>query len=769
MTDAMMATEPQQEPQPMQAAPAWTPDDYWAAAPREQLGALMDERVTRFYEALKETGRLSLWQRSLAAYYGEDPDSGASSHGVSFAGTQGEVVLACANHYGSLVNHAHVLITASRPAAKPQAANTTYGATEDTLLADRIIEYDLHHKGLEDAQKHVARLAYQCGEGWLYQAWDTQAGRAYGADPETGKRVYEGDVKLIPLAPIDVIRDPHHAVSPTQEHEWLIVRRPMNRHKLLAQFPEHAAVIRALKPVSDTDKDRVLRMTGGRTGTVTDEVWGYELFHAPSCIAGMHAGRYALMLETTCVLATPLPYETLPVHAMYADHEEGSAFGFSPAWNLLGPQQQLNAAMSTVATNHDAFGIQSVWMPPGEDEPDVTIVGGLRFVRTQVRPEALQLLTVAKESFDWIALQQDVMQTLIGINDVVRGDPGANTKSGASQAFIAAMALQIMSGPQQGYARLLERSYSALIGIYKAFVKAPRLLELAGDDMASTVKQWTGQDLQGVSRIIVQIGNPAMNTLAARKELADEYAERGWITTPEQYAMVLTTGRVEPILKRDRDEMRLIAKENEALRRGTPELKALIEQGPPQPPMVMPGDPMAMQAMAEHEQAVAAYEAQLNAQLEAVAPVIKYHRHLLHLREQSAVVNAPEALDDPMLAKVAAAHLAWHERERARMVAEEPWLLEALGEPLTPSEQMMAQGPPPGPDVAGMPGEGGIPAPSPANDNGMPPMAANDNAPPDQRGPVVGIEGMPSPGQAPLMPLMPDGSGRARVDVGGIG
>ena len=127
MTNAIAATQ-----QPMMPAqptppppPVWQEGrDLWAAAPTEQLGKQMLVRVERFYDVIKTCGRLDMWRRMTAAYYGEDPDGGGAAHSDSFAGDQGEVVLARSNECGALIEHLHVIITGARPAAQVIACAT---------------------------------------------------------------------------------------------------------------------------------------------------------------------------------------------------------------------------------------------------------------------------------------------------------------------------------------------------------------------------------------------------------------------------------------------------------------------------------------------------------------------------------------------------------------------------------------------------------------------------------------------------------------------
>lgn len=722
MTDMALPAEEIEEPAPARPqARAWEPGDYWAAAPMAELGALVRRRVLGYYAEVEAQGLLSMWRRAHAQYYGlGDGHSYATAAAVAFGGEQGERVAVDINHFGSVLDLDHTLITSVRPAARAQATNSTYGATEETLLAEQILEHDLHHKYLEESLKRVAMLARQYGEGTLVQTWDPTRGQPYGTDPETGRVVHEGDVLDLACGPLDIIRDHTQPMSETRERDWVIVRRAVNRFELAHQYQEHEETILALPSVADGGDDAVQiaphteRGDASASSCKSDEVFVFELYHRPTVL--MPEGRFALCVASTALLVAPLPYGSLPAHTMPSQVRDGSAFGHSSAWNCLSPQQLYNATVSAAVTNHDALAVQNIHLPPG-GALDVDILGGLNLIRTEAEPKPLQLLQINEATFKLADLHRGDIEALSATSNVTRGDPGTEAASGAKVAFIDAMSVRARSGEQANYARLQERVFTARLDIYKRFVRTKRLVEIAGEDKSATVKEWTGDSLQRIARVTVSIGNPAMATVQERTALADKYVEYGWVTTPEQYTMVVATGRFDPIEKRDRNEMRLIALENAALRRG---------EGVAQDPAT--GAPTPDKASA--------------------VPVLKYHRHLLHLREHSSELSSPEAFDDPRFRTALAAHCAWHEEERARMVIEEPWLLEAMGEPPLESE-LAAMAPPPMP--------GGPP-------EALPPSGPDTAPPSDEPVQVAGVDGSmggPSPAEMPRLPMMPDGSGRA--------
>ena len=72
------------------------------------------------------------------------------------------------------------------------------------------------------------------------------------------------------------------------------------------------------------------------------------------------------------------------------------------------------------------------------------------------------------------------------------------------------------------------------------------------------------------------MGNPLSTSLAGRLNLAENLMAGGFIENPDQYIQVLETGRLEPVLEGKRRENVFIKGENEALRAGEKEVRALV-------------------------------------------------------------------------------------------------------------------------------------------------------------------------------------------------
>lgn len=615
-----------------------TSKTYWAALPAEELAPAMKRKVDFFYEHIKRTGRLDLWRRAVRTYYGLDADSGgwANSSAVTFGGEQGELVLLRVNHFRSLCQHVHTLVTGNRPALQGRAVNNDPKSIEQTIVTEQLLEWYFKRKRIEETMGRAAEWCLPWGEGWVELTWDPYRGEIFDEDPVTGAPVYTGDISAVPRRAIDVIRDPLASFEGDEDQSWYIVRVKRNRFELMAQYAEHEDKILGAEDAVEDDSNDYTSAGGEKS----DHCWVYVLYHKKTLT--LPQGRYALMVGDRIFEDGPLPYANIPLHPIFPSVEEDTCFGFSPMWDLLAPQQCLDAVVSTLKSNHDAFGVQNVLVPEGSNISPQDIAGGLRFIKynkAMGEPSALQLLEPSENSYRLIDYLEKTMETISGVNSVARGNPQESLKTGPALALVQSMAVSYNSGFQWAFARLCERVGTSLLEILKMYVTTPRVAEIAGQDNRYAAQQWTGETLAAVGRVVVEIGNPLMQTVAGRKDVADTMLNQGLIRDLDQYSMVLASGRAEPVYKRDRDELRLIGAENDLMREGKP-VKALVTD-----------------------------------------------RHTIHIREHSTVMANPEIRFDEAIASTVLAHIQEHIQQ---LTMTDPIILQAIGEPVMDPNMMAA-------------------------------------------------------------------------------
>jgi hypothetical protein len=466
--------------------------------------------------------------------------------------------------------------------------------------------------------------------------------------------VYEGDVHFTNLSPFDVVVD---STKENQQNDWILVRSYKNKYDLAAKYPEQADRIIAMP--SKTEYERYRFNSLGLYET--DDIPMYEFYHIKT--ESMPDGRYLLFLDyDLTLLDSPIPYDDLPVYRITPGDIIGTPYGYTPMFDLLPIQDAVNMCYSTILTNQSAFGVQSVMMPRGTDINPSQLVGGLNLIEYNAsvgKPEVLQLTSTPQELFNFMGQLIHEMETISGVSSVTRGNPPENLKSGNALALLQSMSLQYQSGLQQSYVQMIESVGTGLIKMLQRFASVPRIAMIVGKHNRMEMKEFNGDDLSKITRVIVDMGNPLANTTAGRVEMAEQMLQMGLIKTPEQYLMVIKTGELDSMTEDTVSELLCIKSENEDLVDGQSVQALLTDQ------------------------------------------------HSLHIKEHKCIMADPDLRKDPQLVARTLAHIQEHIN---LLKTGDPQTLMMMGEkPLTPPP------PPGGPPQQGPPGppQGGPPPGAP--------------------------------------------------------
>lgn len=667
-------------------------DVYFAARKPEDTAKIVLGKANKWFNNLDSNGYLDklreMWAAYHGAYYG-DIDSG---HQITFSGEQGEFANLPINHLRNICRHTLIMITATRPALEARAVNTDYRSQAQTILANGLLDYYMREKRLESYVKRAVEYAIVLGAGYVKMEWNSTGGELYDTvdeeiDPDTGDIVqegfpiYEGDVEFTNLSPFDVVVDD---TKEDQDHDWVLTRSFKNRFDLIAKYPEFEDKILRLHTKDEKERFRFSSIAF----TETDDIPVYEFYHKPS--ESMPNGRYILFLEHDIILMdTSMPYDTLPVYRISPSDILGSPYGYTEIFDLLPIQDAINSLYTTILSNQNAFGVQNILMPRGTDINPSTLIGGLNLIEYNAqaggKPEALNLTQTPKEIFEFIKILENNMETISGISSVTRGNPESSLESGAALALVQSMSLQYISGLQQSYVQLLEDIGTGLIKMLQKFASVPRIAYIAGKKNRTIMKEFTGDDLDKVNRIIVDLGNPLARTTAGRVQMADQMIQMGVITTPEQYFNVINTGELDFMTENTQSELLLIKAENEKLIEGEDVQAVFTEQ------------------------------------------------HSLHIKEHKYILADPDLKKDPELVARVAAHIQ-HHIDLLRTT--DPDILAMMGEqPLGPVGGSPANQPNPNDQVnqSAMPQDGLMPPPpesAAANPNAMMPNLPEPASPP---------------------------------------
>jgi hypothetical protein len=702
-------------------------DVYFAAREADEAVSVLLQKAHYWFKTLDTNGYLDKLKDMWAAYHGAYYSSVQDGHKISFSGSQGEFANLPVNHLRNICQNMLVMITATRPSMEARSVNTDYRSLVQTRLANGLLDYYMREKRLERYLKTACEYAIVLGSGYVKMEWNATGGEIHDyIDPETdpvtgeeispGYPVYEGDVNFSNLSPFDVVVD---STKENQDHDWILCRSYKNKFDLAAKFPDQADKIVKLASKSEQDVYRF----NGLGAEQTDDVPVYEFYHNKT--EAMRDGRYLLFLDYDLVLMdAPMPYDYLPVYRIAPSDIIGTPYGYSPVFDLLPIQDAVNSLFSTILSNQSAFGVQNILMPRGSDIVPSSLVGGLNLIEynAQVgKPESINFTQTPKEVFDFMQQLIKEMEIISGVNSVARGNPDPQLKSGNALALIQSMALQYMSGLQQSYVQLIEDVGTGLIKMLQRFASVPRIAMIVGKQNQTEMKEFTGDDLSSINRIIVDVGNYLARTTAGRVEMAEQMMQMKVITTPEQYLNVINTGKLETLTEDTVSELNMIRMENESLVSG-----------------------------------------------EKQAVVMLTDQHSLHIKEHKAVLADPDRRLDPALVQRTIQHIQDHIDQLRNA---DPQLLAMMGEqalqppPPPPGQDGGPGGPPGGPPNGPPPPPPGPHPPIQNPQGGRPPQSPPASSLPTDDGKILnspaaggaGIKGMklPNPAQPPQIHAPP--------------
>jgi hypothetical protein len=619
---------------------------YFAAQDADKTVAVLEARANEWFLSMDASGYLDKLRTAYAAYHGAFFQDSGDSHSIVFGGEQGELTQMGVNHYRNIAQHIINMITATRPSMQARSINTDYKSTVQTKLANGLLDYYMRDHRLEEYLKTAVEYGVALGSGYVKMEWNSTLGEVYEVDDETGEEIRQGDIDFVNLSPFDVFFDSNRE---DRKHDWVVCRSYKNRFDLAAKYPELADRIVKLPTKAQLQQFSMFSFHADES----DLIPIYEFYHKRT--EAMPEGRYILYLGREIVLLdSPMPYRNLPVYALAPGYYMGTPYGYTPMFDLLNMQDAVNSLHSTILTNQTAFGVQNILVPTGSNISVQELSGGLNIIEAneaagEVRP--LNLTQTPEEIFNYLDRLVKDMETVSGVNAVARGNPDPNLRSGNALALVQSMSLQFLSGLQQSYVMMVEDLGTGIINVLKDHATIPRMATIVGRNKRSELKEFVGDDIDSVNRVVVDIGNPLARTAAGRVEMAEQMLQMSLIKTPEQYFQVIETGNLDNMTESITSQLDLTKAENENMIDGKPVMAVLTDE------------------------------------------------HVLHIKEHASVLSDPELRFDVELVQRVTAHIQEH---IGLLSTTDPNILTILGQqPLQP--QGMQQPPAPGQDPNAIP------------------------------------------------------------------
>jgi hypothetical protein len=524
---------------------------YWATKPIEEIAKTIEDKFEGYRRWLTDSGYRERICSTYNTFYGINEDGT-----LHLDKDDKQITKISVNHFKSLVRRLHILVTENKLAFNARSKNSDTKSSIESDLARGIVEYYNDEKGMNSTLSESVLGALLMFEYYIYCPWDYTEGFELGVDG--GQVIRSGDQKFITLSPFDVAKN-----TVSRDDHWYIVREKVNKYNLAAQYPNfETEIISESLPV---DIDGLMVDHGLRTDDEHDYVYKYILMHSRT--PSLPTGRQTEICAGQVLSDSELKYDKTPIFRISAGDVMQTVFKDSPTVELVPIQEAINLLMSGTVTNNLNNAIQLIWSA----DPNLTtkkLSDGQILVTSSTPPAALNLTGSASENFKMIDLLQNVQQLLSGVNDVARGNPASNLKSGTSLAVILAQAIQYVSELQKSYADLASDISSCLVDNIKKFQTEEMTAYIVGSAKKGTIKRFRAEDLMDVQRITCTLGNPLMQSLAGRQEMMQNWMQYGIVKDPKQIISFLSTGNLDAQIESEFSDALLIADENEMLRKG---------------------------------------------------------------------------------------------------------------------------------------------------------------------------------------------------------
>jgi hypothetical protein len=661
------------------------------------------DRIESYYNEMRRTGRLALYRNSFMNFY-----MGWIMRASMYkSGEMGELTRSFWNHLRNILLHIKIKTTQNKIAFKAQVLNSNSRSAEIIEFANGLSnryctaqEYDLDSKG-----KQAVEDCLVFGEASICGLWNRFKGKEVVEDPATGFMHRDGDMEYFNVTPLDQIINTTH--QDREMVQWRCIRRWVNKYDWAAMYPKFHDEVVNLSDTESTYGTKLVTLIHHDSETIPVFYFFHE--RTPS----VPKGRLLVMADPTTVFEDgPLDrgeglggYDHIPVYDMIVTTMQGSPFGYTVGFDLIPIQQMFNELLSAVSSNNINFATQLIMGPKGANLHYQNLATGMTYLEydpkmgQNAKPESLNLLHSAPESYQLMDKCIEAMETIGGLSAMDRGQPDQNVTSGQYAALVSVQSVIFNSGAQKAYARLIEGTMTGTIKTIKKNMIGTKIASIVGVTSEPYLKEFSSADLSDIDSVSVELTNPMLQTPAGKMQMADNLMKTGLIKDAQQYIGVYTEGDLPQLYHRQESQLKLVKAENEAMMKD-------------QQPQVLATD-----------------------------------NHVMHILEHTAMMDTIEARMNPELPYVKAGliHIQAHIQALSTL---NPILAGIIGDPaippgtptqlqIQPQQQLPPQTPPgvPGPRVNGA---------NPVQPTGRPGMPAQ----PSQVLPQTGVPGLQPIGAA---------------------
>jgi hypothetical protein len=487
--------------------------------------------------------------------------------------------------------------TKNRPKPIVVPATTEYQDYQNAKATQKVLDYLWRKCRLEQKYKDSIQWAMICGKAFWWFHWNEGAqGRVQEIDPQTGMKSYSdrplGDVEVEVGSPFEVlVADPG---ADCLEDQPEIMRIRMRKVKdMQARYSAYAAEITpSNKEESYFAYERQIAglnphtFSSGKVKDNADEVLVTEHFIAPC--AEYPKGEYRVLCGDVLVKYVPeLPYgfhdqpNPYPVIEFYDFKVPGQFWCPTICAQMVDLQREYNLLRSKLAENLRVMAHPKIIVAKQHQLPKTSWTSDAGEIIEYIAipnippPQPWFPPNVASDLWKAIELIQKEFDDISQIFPAAEGKAGQATSG--FQTNLLQEATDTVHAPDIRQAELsVEAGCYKLRRMVKLGYDIPRLINAVGMDYAPEIFEFSGDQIDDLADIIVEVGSALPTLKAAKQEAVMNLFNGGLLGDPadpsvRQRALgLLEMGALEEtfdIIKADERQARM---ENKALLEGQP-------------------------------------------------------------------------------------------------------------------------------------------------------------------------------------------------------
>lgn len=413
-------------------------------------------------------------------------------------------------------------------------SNGDQDSIDAAKLAEKVARYGYDKWDILDATERVVEFAVVADEGFAWPYWDTSV-PPYIPDPETGKVIGQGEIKIAVFGPNQVYWEPGQSFDVSR---WHCVERTMTPQSVLELegFIGDKVTPDATNEDTGTSKAKLVMVTDHLERPSPSSPQGRWL-----TIAGgkqiLPERPYPCMDGSGKVLDEPVIHKLAYMLDADSDRDMGLVR------HLLDSQRTLNnmANKQTEWITHAI--VPQVIVQNGEfkqrltDEPGAvyhaTGTGEVKFREVgNLPPELGEIKGEALVDMQRISAQNDI--------------PSGVTASGAIQSI-----LESDQSRRAPFINRLAKFHSRLMRhclyLVQRHYTEPRLIEIRGTWGPESISGFLGAQLSDQANVTVLPGDLAPRSRAQTEQRIMTYAQLGWVS-PEQAMAAIDGGTAETLI-----------------------------------------------------------------------------------------------------------------------------------------------------------------------------------------------------------------------------